>query len=1289
MKVWKRCFLALLAFIIVGSSVCVSQAAGTLDTKEHIWTASAADIVAEYYGLSEKEAAVLCNGAVQTGMEYRVHVPHQNGTEGKEDLIAVDYLEKKIYAKEYASDAYTWLPTEAVLVAEGEEKERLSLTAGSCFYHNVEYNASTAFTYSGSSYTVYVNYQLTIGIDGEEQNRLLTIPSYMIQVVGNLEKDLKGMRLNMKYFGQMLPYLKQLMDFQFSTEDPETGEIKTEPAFDETEDAELMEVVDILYEQYMEDPEDPGLTVYKIIEDYRTYSRSCISYSLDHGTQIQTESESLYGYLDFLDTNSRLSKVYKELKTADPQLYQELRYFYQYLNDFLGTARKPGPLVNLKDPANWMLLNEEIKSSVLRPEYDGADFTKLENAAYALRNASYQVPEVQTESFLAVQMELSCDITIYDVNVTASAKTVAEGIGNDEVQELPVYSDTVTLLEGTSAEDVEKAVRERGVESHALEQWKINTAYYKRTQTVIKGSLVSDVEYGIWYEPNYYTVKTDFMGRLEVPYGYLLEFPESTEEDGWYDYYVEHQDGTKDTYNQGAVYMVSEDVSITRTTGTEKEEYRVFDFLAEDTQYNMNHAQKSILLNPAVNSPSVKIRKPDESRITEITETSYGYELEAEICSAGVAGMDWEPYKVVLMKNDQKVDEITLQNGEASWKTGAFTHVNVIYHLNITKVKDGLLYRKLEQSEIYESVNLPHTLVTEAVQQNQVLGGDEGITAKTVYQNMKAYEGFMSMLPEIKDEMQTEAAKDALTRIQGSEDENIKGSNGASMGCGGWSSTSDELAFFKYLKLCEDSGWSLATYYQKGYYTKLKEQSALMADCLDIILKDPGTIALLELFGMSGRIDRIEALVPELKTMSANMNGPHGSMNVNHPQFSLLIEELLAAEGQTRSYSEGEAASISAYSSVTRNGKNVGTLTITVRVGNQEQTAEFGYVLDEVRGSVKYHRLTSQEASAIGGIISELEVACGLEESKKTFYTPPTESVPEADTEMKRSSFVTLAYMPKTYTVRIEGVPSSEYMETFQYGSDYVIDLPAKSRSASAGTYYRYIFKDRNEKVLDTRAVENGTTGSYRFEERDLSELFLGDENGGTYTIFREEMTVRGTPGVTLAPTLSTKLIRGAQIDSQNGYIYLDVNPEGMTKAQFLKQVPATIANATLSEVRMFNLSGEQIANNGFVGNGTVVEYILKDDYGKEVVIKYKLILMGDVDGDGRNTQSDIDRITAQYFVDTEKGEIPMQGIEFLAANMNNNKKIDSNDAWKVKSKSLYWNADPKKSQIEYRSVLN
>ena len=103
MKKWTRCIAALAIGILLGTSVGTVSAAET-STQQNIWSSNAARVLTKHYELSDKVAAVYLSGGVQTGADYQVTVPYQNGTEGQTDLVAVDYQTKIVYAKAYAAD---------------------------------------------------------------------------------------------------------------------------------------------------------------------------------------------------------------------------------------------------------------------------------------------------------------------------------------------------------------------------------------------------------------------------------------------------------------------------------------------------------------------------------------------------------------------------------------------------------------------------------------------------------------------------------------------------------------------------------------------------------------------------------------------------------------------------------------------------------------------------------------------------------------------------------------------------------------------------------------------------------------------------------------------------------------------------------------------------------------------------------------------------------------------------------------------------------------------------------
>ena len=232
MKVWKRCLAALLSFMVFTTSVNISEAAGIYDPKNYIWTATDAEIVAEHYGLESRETDVLYSKAVNRGYSYILYAPYNNGTKGKKDLIGVDYVNKIVYAKALHTAGCSWLPVSAVLSAEGVEKEVITLATGTCYYDDVEYNASQAFTYDGNSYSVSVKYQLHVNISADEQTRILQIPIILAQTAKNLEKDFVNMRTDLKNLGNMIPAMSKLLAMEFEKEETTVNTMSNDSDFE-------------------------------------------------------------------------------------------------------------------------------------------------------------------------------------------------------------------------------------------------------------------------------------------------------------------------------------------------------------------------------------------------------------------------------------------------------------------------------------------------------------------------------------------------------------------------------------------------------------------------------------------------------------------------------------------------------------------------------------------------------------------------------------------------------------------------------------------------------------------------------------------------------------------------------------------------------------------------------------------------------------------------------------------------------------------------------------------------
>lgn len=1313
MKVWKRCMAAVLSFVIFFTNCNISIAAGTYDAEDHIWTGSKAEIVADYYGLDSREKDILQNKSIDRGYEHILFTPYDNETKGKKNMVAVDYVNKKIYAKAKYTGGCSWLPETAVLSAEGEEVETLTLTQVTCFYDGVEYSASQAFTYNGNSYKVEVRYKLYVEVSQEEQTRLLEIPMILAQTSRNLETNLIGLRMDAGKLGEMTPALAELLTLELpkkaETETsqtavtdagetevtPEEGveaeseeaagqqqtlpkepEIVMEPAFDPVEQAAEIQAIKALRDQYQA---NNALTIYKLSDEYRTSGKGILEFTFEKGARILQESEELYGYVVTLKESSRLKQVCRELYNLNPELYDQLRYLQVILKGLVGTTNKPGELTGLQDADNWKILGDDVKARIFADSYSKEDFEALESMMYGLKNSKMEMPVIESETLVATEVGASCKITTCQVNVTLKAETTSGELEDGELYELEPFTTTLTLLEGTEKEALTKAIEKNGIEKNALSAWNainshymINTANYNREENGLPDKLAGDLEYVISYIPKYYQVKTNFRGNDSLPYGYLMELPASTDEEISYEYIVENSDGAKLSLNEGVTYKITDAVTISQQEGSEKTEYRLYDFLINDSRYAMSDEVKEILSSAAVNSPTLKIRVPDGSTVGEVICEDGVYRIEAEDFGAGILGMKWEPYMALVMDGEELLEEVEFHDGVATWTTGGFTHVRVSYRLKIEKVKDGIMNRPLDETEdVLYALNLPDSLVKHTVEQNFVLSGEKGVTVKNIYKEMTAVADMMGnemIRNTLPGAVETDDAKDGVLQLFGSEQKIIKGQKNQTLGYGAWNTANDELALYSYLKLCADTNWSLAAFYEKGLYQKVKEQSVILADCLEKVIRDPKFLRTLESVGMTNKVQQIEKLIPALRELAEKISGPHPAINMESEGFTELIERLLSMEGTTSSIDSSDG--IYAYTSIRRNGERGGSLTVSVQVGSKmAKTREISYIMED-----NSHNLTEEEAAKVQEYITELEALCGMTEEEKMYYDVLCTSIPKAGDSVKKNEIVSLNYQPKKYSVTIAGVPSSEYEQTFKYKSDYVITLPAYSSDAEDSNYVRY-WIDEETSVK----VANGTEGYYAFTKEDLTTRFVD----GHYEIRME--VIERLSGLEVSPSVVTngELIRGSASDLENKILYLDSTPEGLTEAQFKQLVKFNYGDGKTAEITIENANRDP-ANQKYLANGSEVCCLVEDDNGDIHENWFTVIIMGDVNKNGKVDSNDISMIVKNYLGDT--GEQETDEAAGLAADMNRNKKLwDSNDALQIMKKISSWSEETN----QYKSVLN
>lgn len=159
-----------------------------------------------------------------------------------------------------------------------------------------------------------------------------------------------------------------------------------------------------------------------------------------------------------------------------------------------------------------------------------------------------------------------------------------------------------------------------------------------------------------------------------------------------------------------------------------------------------------------------------------------------------------------------------------------------------------------------------------------------------------------------------------------------------------------------------------------------------------------------------------------------------------------------------------------------------------------------------------------------------------------------------------------------------------------------------------------------------------------------------------------------GTPEVEVSGKIA-----GAAVDTEGGYIFIDAHYDGITAGELKSAITLYAINADAIDVTI----GED-GDDAIVCNGTELVAVASGNSTEATdTVEYIIIIMGDVNNNGRNESGD-----ASLIIQNVVGLIDFSVTEELAADITWNTRVESGDAYWVASK---WVTDWDK----YESELN
>ena len=235
----------------------------------------------------------------------------------------------------------------------------------------------------------------------------------------------------------------------------------------------------------------------------------------------------------------------------------------------------------------------------------------------------------------------------------------------------------------------------------------------------------------------------------------------------------------------------------------------------------------------------------------------------------------------------------------------------------------------------------------------------------------------------------------------------------------------------------------------------------------------------------------------------------------------------------------------------------------------------------------------------------------------------------EAFDAAERGSIVTLG---RTYTLTADVELSVEVMIN---GQNFL----------KFGSYHIQLSGDGAIYVTDRFSRSSYITAKNAYSEVDWVE-----ESGGYiyYLITQAPNMDAQEPTINIGSNLSA-----AKLDAENGIIYLDINVSGMTTSALASGMTMKAENA---EAVGFMFSGDAM---GYAANGMIMSAVATNyDYGQAVKKNYTVIVLGDVNGNGKIDSADASLISAYA---SGKGEL--SEVQLLAADANCDGTVTAADA--------------------------
>ena len=1018
-NVWKRCLAMFLSATMLFASVNVTLA-DTVETK------TLGEIVAGYYNdagtITSDEQTILIDADLKVNeTKYDFTAP----AETLETKVTLDVATKAIRAESYEAAGIKWSPIKAMVIySDGTEDEEANGAGG-------------VYTYVGEGTVkeVKVTYQSSIEMTAEAQVELLNTSRYIydgtetvLYVVDDpvIAEYAKKIQSAATYLNAALGAFDTVKADPIVSQMVALGEI-TLPSDDAV--AEVDRYVSTLESRF---------ELGDCVDAYESSTNDALYWS----TNASDVMNSIVGTYDAIsalsisqtlaDIGALLQKVGNNVSNSDAT-----NLGGKIINDYIPTFKNyvaDEVIQEVKDDTASFYADKT--GLIVENPFDGITLPRRSSSI-----GDYNVNDIVTTSFPVTTTDITVQASKRIVTVNVVATVIDE---NNAETTLDEKSDSFLVSVGTAYAEVKAAAAVKVGDmiaeiaaSGAYDLDKFNNSdvydpvYYDCNVISDMGSTVeTNAVIDVTYTPKKYSVtctedgtNVDLVAESQAPYGWVIDFPDATEDGMSYEYAV--VGAANEVYEQTESYVVKGDVSFTRTLDKAKEPKTVNAIAAEDYKDKLNETAQKILLSSALDSKGISARVPEDGLVT--LESSTVVNVPEYV---GGNQLIWKPVKVASkLNNGTLVETVTadsISNSKAILTNTQYDYVEVEYALAIDDV------------DVSEIVNTPYSLSEQVKKQlsdlNVLASYSDGLSQIN-----------RSILEMLSTQL-NEASQDAIEEVLAENCNPDENSNG-------------ELLLYNYVLAYKNLSNAGKIEYYYAHYNEIKKQINELADQLAIIAEDEGLEKLKEnptFANYADYIDKIKEYADKLGEMKTSyFEAKSDKILIGASGYSDLIAALVSGEANQVTVVDG----LNWTENLTVTALTKASISITVVLKDGSDKTVSSKTTDPITFEIE-NGLSDQEyaqiASKYNTLLSDMQIDAAHYNEVISYKNDVEPTV-----GMKENAAVTYTWSPKKYTVKLEGETGAYATQTFPYDNQYIV-LP------EAPEGYKYVYSINGKDVEQT-----------------------------------------------------------------------------------------------------------------------------------------------------------------------------------------------------------------------------